>query len=161
LGVENEISSWVRGYGKLAIMGVGNPLRRDDGVGVEIVKQLSGKVSRRVKLLDCGMVPEDFLLDVESFKPSHVLIIDAAELKAEPGEARLIPPQKIGDTTFSSHIAPLPILVNMITGDAGPNIATLGIQPSSTEFGEGLTPQLQEAAEKVVEAISRALKKAG
>ncbi len=139
-------------------MGVGNPLRRDDGVGVEIVKQLKGKVPEHVRFFDCGMVPEDFLPDIEAFQPTHVLIVDAAELKAEPGEARLFPPQKIGSATFSSHVVPLPLLVSMIKEAAEAKIAVLEIQPSNTEIGEELSPELQVAAKKVAEAISKALK---
>jgi hydrogenase 3 maturation protease len=158
LGVEDEVSRWVRGCGKLAIMGIGNPLRKDDGVGVEIVKRLAGKVSKRVRLFDCGMVPEEFLSDIEAFQPTHVLIIDAADLKSKPGEARLIPPQKVEGTMFSSHAVPIPLLVSMIGEAARPQIAVLGIQPFDTEFGEGLSSELQAALKSVVEAITEALK---
>jgi len=158
LTLGDEIARWVQGYEKLAIMGIGNPLRRDDGVGVEIVEQLTGKVPERVKLFSCEMVPENFLSDIKVFQPTHVLIIDTAELKAEPGEARLIPPQKIGGTTFSSHTIPLSLLAGMIDETVKAKIIFLGIQPFSTGFGEELSPELQMATEKTVKTISEALK---
>jgi hydrogenase 3 maturation protease len=158
LTLGDEIARWVQGYEKLAIMGIGNPLRRDDGVGVEIVEQLTGKVPERVKLFSCEMVPENFLSDIEAYRPTHVLIIDAAELKAELGEARLIPPQKIGGTTFSSHTIPLSLLAGMINESVKTKIIFLGIQPFSTGFGEELSPELQMAIKKIVKTISEALK---
>jgi hydrogenase 3 maturation protease len=104
------------------------------------------------------MVPENFLSDIEAYRPTHVLIIDAAELKAELGEARLIPPQKIGGTTFSSHTIPLSLLAGMINESVKTKIIFLGIQPFSTGFGEELSPELQMAIKKIVKTISEALK---
>lgn len=139
-------------------MGIGNPLRRDDGVGVEIIKQLIDKVPKCVRLFNCEMVPENFLLDIEAYMPTHVLIIDAAELKTRPGEARLIPPKKIGGTTFSSHTIPLSLLASIIDEAVKTKIMFLGIQPFNTGFGEELSPELQMATKKIVKTISEALK---
>jgi len=158
LDFKEGFSRWIQGCEKLAVMGVGNPLRRDDGVGVEIVKQLSYKVPEHVRLFECGLVPEDFILDVEAFQPTHILIIDAAELNAEPGEATFFPPQKIGSATFSSHVVPLSLFVSMIKEATEARVAVLGIQPASTEFGEELTPNLRVTVKEVAEAISKALK---
>jgi hydrogenase 3 maturation protease len=159
LTLGDEIAHWFQGYKKLAIMGIGNPLRRDDGVGVEIINQLTDKVPECVRLFNCEMVPEIFLSDIEAYQPTHLLIIDAAELKTKPGEAKIIPPQKIGGTTFSSHTIPLSLLASMIDEAVKTKIMFLGIQPFSTGFGEDLSPELQMAVKKIVKTISEALKK--
>ena len=159
LTLGDEIAHWFQGYKKLAIMGIGNPLRRDDGVGVEIINQLTDKVPECVRLFNCEMVPEIFLSDIEAYQPTHLLIIDAAELKTKPGEAKIIPPQKIGSTTFSSHTIPLSLLASIIDEAVKTKIMFLGIQPFSTGFGEDLSPELQMATKKIVKTISEALKK--
>jgi len=139
-------------------MGIGNPLRRDDAVGVEIIKYLSGKVSERVRLFNCEMVPENFLAEIEDYQPTHVLMIDVAELKAKPGEAKIIPPEKIASTAISTHTIPLSLLAGVIQEETKSKIILLGIQPYNTSFGEELSPELQKAAEKIAEVISEAIK---
>ena len=74
---------------KIVIAGIGNPIRSDDYVGLKIVQDLQGKVSEKVCLLECETVPESYLLDIEKFNPTHVLLIDAAFLGLKPGEASL------------------------------------------------------------------------
>ncbi len=157
LTLKTEIARWVQGCERLAIMGIGNPLRGDDGVGVEIVNQLTNKVPECVKLINCEMVPENFLSEIEAYQPTHMLIIDAAELKAKSGETRLILPEKMVGTAFSTHIIPLLFLAGIINEVVKSKILVLGIQPYSTGFGEELSPELQMATKKIVEGISKAL----
>jgi len=46
----------------------------DDFVGVKIVKNLEGKVSDGVQLIECETVPESFLETIIEFSPTHVLL---------------------------------------------------------------------------------------
>jgi hydrogenase 3 maturation protease len=139
------------------IMGIGNPLRTDDAVGVEIIEQLSGKVPEYVKLFNCELVPENFLTEIEDFQPTHILMIDAAELKTKPGEAKLIPPEKIADTEILTHTVPLSLLAGVIQEETKSKIMLLGIQPYDTSFGEEMSPELQKAAENIAKAILEAI----
>jgi len=65
------------------VLGIGNPLRGDDAVGLRIIQNLMGKVPDDVLLLECEMVPENYLSKIEQFKPTHVLMVDAAQLNEE------------------------------------------------------------------------------
>jgi hydrogenase maturation protease HycI len=138
-------------------MGIGNPLRTDDAVGVEVVKQLSGKVLGSVKLFNCEMVPENFLAEIEDYQPTHVLMIDAAELKVKPGEARLIPPEKIADTIIFTHTVPLSLLAGVIQKETKSKIILLGIQPCNTGFGEGMSTELQKTTKNIAKTILEAI----
>jgi hydrogenase 3 maturation protease len=156
LSLESQISEWLRNCQRLAIMGIGNALRGDDAVGVEVVKQLRGKVPSRVKMLDCGTVPENFMQELESFKPTHVLMIDAANLETAPGKTRLIPPEEIAGFALSTHSMPLSFLAGIIHQELKSKVVLLGIQPYSTAFGEGLSPNLRKAAKQIAENIKEA-----
>jgi len=147
---QKELKNWLSNHGKVVIAGIGNPIRMDDFVGVKIVQDLQGKVPSNVHLIECETVPESFMDEIVQLKPSHVLLIDAAVMDLKPGEVRLFDAEKV--TSFpaiSTHMLPLRVFCEYITQLAGAKIALLLIQPSNTEFGEGLTREVQEAATEI------------
>jgi hydrogenase 3 maturation protease len=149
-----ELKKWLANHGKIVVAGIGNPIRMDDFVGVKIVQDLQGKVPKNVHLIECETVPESFMDEIVQLKPSHVLLIDAAVMELKPGEVRLFDAEKV--TSFpaiSTHMLPLRVFCEYITQLAGAKIALLLIEPGNTAFGEGLTPEVQEAAEKIIETL--------
>jgi hydrogenase 3 maturation protease len=153
-----ELKKWLAKSGKIVVAGIGNTIRMDDFVGVKIVQDLQGKVPKNVHLIECETVPESFMDEIVQIKPSHVLLIDAAVMELEPGEVRLFDAEKV--TSFpaiSTHMLPLRVFCEYITQLAGAKITLLLIQPGNTEFGEGLTPEVQEAAERITEILLKAL----
>jgi hydrogenase 3 maturation protease len=145
-------------HGKVVIAGIGNPIRLDDFVGVKIVQDLQGKLSGNVNLIECETVPESFMDEIVQLKPSHVLLIDAAVMELKIGEVRLFDAEKVTNfPAISTHMLPLRVFCDYITQLAGAKIALLLIQPGNTEFGEGLTPEVQESAEKITEILLKAL----
>jgi hydrogenase 3 maturation protease len=152
--IGKELENWLTDAKKVVIAGIGNPIRSDDYVGLKIVQDLQGKVSGNVCLLECETVPESYLLDIEEFKPTHVILIDAAFLGLNPGEVRLVDSEKISDfPAITTHVLPLRIFCEYVKQATGAKIALLLIEPKSMEFGEGLTAEVQEAAEKVTKIL--------
>jgi len=77
---------------------------------------LKGKIAERVLLLEAETVPESYLLDIEEFSPSHVLLIDAAFLGLQAGAASLLDAEKIVDySAITTHLLPMRISVNMLS----------------------------------------------
>src|SRR3989304_9702143 len=106
--IGKELAQWLTGAGKVVVAGIGNPIRRDDFVGVKIVQDLQGKVSEKIFLLECETVPESFLSQIVEFEPTHVLLIDSAFLGLKPGAVRLINPERLtGFSAVTTHILPL------------------------------------------------------
>jgi hydrogenase 3 maturation protease len=152
--VQDTLEEWITDAGKVVVAGIGNPIRRDDFVGVKIVQDLEGKVSKNVSLIECETVPESFMQEIVDLKPSHVLLVDAAILDLEPGETRLVFPDQMTDfPAITTHVLPLRIFCEYVTKMAEAKIALLLIEPENTEFGEGLTPILQAAAEKITKIL--------
>lgn len=158
--IQKELEKWLKDAGKIVIAGIGNPIRTDDFVGTKIVQDLEGKVSKNVLLIECETVPESYILEIEEFKPTHVLLIDAALLQLEPGQARLLAPEEIPDfSTISSHTLPLRIFSEYLSKSTNAKIALLLIEPKNVEFGEGLTVEVRRASEKIASLLQRLLEK--
>ncbi|MGE5575296.1 MAG: hydrogenase maturation protease, partial [Ignavibacteria bacterium] len=125
-----ELENWLKAKEKIVIAGIGNPIRQDDYVGLKIVEGLQGKVPANVCLLECETVPESYLLDIEQFKPSHVLIIDAAFLGLKPGSACLFDGQKIVDfPAITTHVLPLKVFCDYVKQSTGAKIGLLLVEP--------------------------------
>ena len=145
----------------MAILGVGSRVKRDDAVGLVVVDHLKGKVPSFVKVFDCETVPESFTGPIRRFSPSHVLIIDAAELGLNIGEFRFLHPDSIAESSSSTHILSLSILSEYIISEIGAKVLLLGIQPGDLRFGMELTPDLREVAVDLSNEILSALLKVG
>ena len=154
MGVRSELAKWLSGARRLVIMGVGNPMRRDDALGLELVRALRGRVPEQVVLLECGPVPENFLGQVIRAEPTHVLMVDAALIRGRPGQAKLIGPEEARGMAISTHKLPPRLLADLIRRSTGAEVAILAVRPSDVGFGEGLSPEVREAIARLAELIS-------
>jgi hydrogenase 3 maturation protease len=144
---ESSLKEWLSEAERVVIAGIGNPFRRDDFVGVEIVRNLQNKVSTSVFLIEAETVPESFIAPITKFKPTHILIIDAGLLNQKPGTPKLADPKQLmRKSSISTHTLPLRIFCDYLTETTAAKISLLIIQPKDTRFGEGLTPKLRETA---------------
>ena len=149
-----DLKKWLSGARKVVVAGIGNPIRMDDFVGVKIIQGLCGKVSDKVYLIECETVPESYIQPIVDFGPTHVLLIDAAILGLKPGEARLVQPELLADLpAFSTHMLPLRLFCDCLTKMAGANVAMLLIEPKQTDFGEGLTPEIEGSAAELTQIL--------
>ena len=156
--VKKELKKWFSGAEKVVIAGIGNPIRMDDFVGVKIVQDLRGKVSDKVYLIECETVPESFIQEIVDFKPTHILLIDAAILGLKPGESRLIKPEQLTDfPAFSTHMLPLRIFCEYLDKTAEAKIVLLLIEPKKADFGEGLTSEVKVAAKEIANFLIKLL----
>jgi hydrogenase 3 maturation protease len=152
--IEGKLRTWLSDARKVVVAGIGNPLRKDDFVGVEIVRHLQEKVSQSVYLIECETVPESFMEPITAFKPSHILLIDAAMLNLKPGSSKLIEPdQMVEQVAISTHALPLRIFCEYLAETTDAEIALLGIQPQDASFGEGLTTELKKTAVRLANLL--------
>jgi hydrogenase 3 maturation protease len=156
--LQKALEQWLADANRIVVAGIGNPIRSDDFVGVKIIQGLQGKVSEKVFLIECETVPESFLQPIVEFNPTHVLLIDAAILGLKPGETRLIEPEHIEDfPAVSTHVLPLRVFCEYLAATTKAKIALLLIEPKNVEFGEGLTPEVEAASEKITKTLLRLL----
>ena len=105
------------------LLGIGNEMRGDDGVGPYIAQSLK---PGKWKAIDCGTVPENYTKDARG--ANTVLIVDATDMGLEPGSIRIIPRERIGDLAISTHSMPLSMLIDYLKESCG-EIIMIGIQP--------------------------------
>jgi len=156
--IKQSLTEWFTGAERVVVAGIGNPFRRDDFVGVKIVRNLQNKVSKHVFLIEAETVPESFMQQITDFKPTHILLVDAAIINKEAGTVQLAETKQLMRTTsISTHTLPLRIFCDYLTQTTGAEIALLVIQPRDTSFGEGLTPKVKQTAKNLVVTLQRLL----
>lgn len=135
------------------ILTVGNTLRSDDGLGPFIASKL--ETGENLTIVDAGSNPENVIDDIIELKPKNILIIDAADFKAEPGVVRLIDKDDIPETTLSTHTISLKVIAEILAQDTKAQIKFLGVQAKNVELGEGMCDEVKTAALGIIEEIKR------
>jgi hydrogenase 3 maturation protease len=138
----NELLERIDGK-KVLLLGVGNRLRGDDGVGSYLIKRLQKKV--KIPLIDAGDVPENYIRPIENSGADLVLVVDAADLGAEPGDIALIELSQLRNFSVSTHTANLSLLFQVIPKEKRPEALIVAIQPGCTETGRGLSDAVRES----------------
>lgn len=119
------------------ILGIGNRLRGDDAVGSILAERLMKKLD--VPIIDAGDVPENYLGPIEASHADLVLVLDAADLGASPGDLSLIEMSQLKEIGVSTHTANLALLFRVIPRAKRPEAVLVAIQPEHLETGQGLS----------------------
>ncbi len=144
------LAPYFEGNKKIAALGVGSVLRNDDAAGMIFADELQRLCkSERLLVLGGGSAPENFTGVIKAFSPDILFIVDAAFMGCGVGEARLLGSEKIGGMSFSTHMLPLPLMLDYLKSECGCTPVVIGIQPSDT--GQGMT------VNKTVEAAAKNL----
>lgn len=152
--INAELRKWFLGARRVVIAGIGSSIRKDDFIGVATVRKLRGKVSPSVRLIECEMSPEKFLEPIIKFKPTNILLINAAQLNLKPGSSRLIKLNRIAGPAVLTHALTYQVFQTFIAEATGAKVALLAIQPKDTSFGEGLTKELKGTLERLSSFLS-------
>lgn len=149
----------LNGVRKLVVLGVGSFLKADDAAGVIISERLKerfkGAELSAVSIFTGEIAPENFTGAIKKSKPDHILILDAADLEKEPGSIKLINPDMINTTSFSTHMLPIKIMLDYLVCETGCNITIIGIQPESLEFACEVTQRVDETIDYVTSVIEK------
>jgi hydrogenase maturation protease len=137
--------------GPVMVVGYGNSLRSDDGVGPAVVARLAGdpRMAGVIIRSEHQLTPE---LAADASGASLLVLVDAGTDEA-PGEVsvrRLEPSLDVSETAWTHHLDPSALvgLARELWGSAPP-VVLVSIGPASLEVGEGLS-------EVVVPAVTRA-----
>ncbi len=142
------------------IIGIGNPLRGDDGVGPGVIEKMSLQ-----NLPDCRLVAADVTgLDlVKYFRPDErIIIIDAAEMGAEPGTIRVFSVADLEHARFvamtSTHGMGLFETLKLAQAVGYNNqIWIIGVQVQTCSYQPGLSDKVERAIERIEEIIKQLL----
>jgi hydrogenase 3 maturation protease len=144
---------------RVVIVGIGSPMRRDDFVGLRVLELLSGKTPKNVLLLPTETVPESYTGSIRSFEPTHVILLDAANFGGTRGEARIVSPKAIVNTSVSTHSLPLHVFIGYVKQTICDKVILVGIQGVDIEMGEGLTLAVEKSARALAKMLAELLTK--
>ena len=142
------------------MVGMGHPLCSDDYAGSYVVKKIivraKHKLPEGVFLFDGEDNVEALITRIADVEAENVVFVDACEMNAEPGEARLISVTQTSYPFFTTHGVPLKLLAEQLLPKS--HVWILAIQPKRTDLGEHLSPEIRDATDSVSNFLVAILK---
>lgn len=145
------------------MLGLGNPLMADEGIGVHLIERLAEHVEEypSVDFIDAGTGGLSVLHHIEGRRKA--VIIDCAFMNEPPGAIRRFTPEEVRSTKVlahrSLHETDLMRTIAMARqlGQAPEQIVIFGIQPERIEPGRTLSPTLTDKTDAYISMILREL----
>jgi len=153
---------------RVVIVGVGNPLARDEGLGPQAIERLARRdLPQAVEVIDAGTDLLAVIGDLEGAE--RVILIDAVQAGAEPGtihrftlEALL---EKAADESEWRSAHDLTVVGAVRLAEAAgirlPPTVVFGVEPGEVALGEGLTPAVEAALDGLIETVLAEIGAAG
>jgi hydrogenase maturation protease len=141
---------------RIVVIGVGNLLLKDEGVGIHAVKALQEiALPPDVKLIDGGTSPD---LIAYTRAGDKMIIVDCAKAGGEPGAIYRFKPEDLAagkGTLASAH--EMGVLENLnlmkFTGNAPKDVVIIGIEPAEIDWGMELSETLKERLPDVIKTV--------
>ncbi|HIJ87848.1 MAG TPA: HyaD/HybD family hydrogenase maturation endopeptidase [Desulfuromonadales bacterium] len=148
------------------VLGIGNLVMGDDGVGVMVAQILQQRYRfpGNVEIMDGGTLGLDLLPKLENI--SHLILIDAVETGEKAGTCMRLYGQELPialETKLSPHQMGLKDLlaVSELMGHSPQEMVLIGVQPGSIEMEIGLTPEVEAQVDTLVTNVLTELKNWG
>lgn len=151
--------SMVNTHNRKVVLGLGNTLNRDEGLGVQALKRLDAHLGALsdFELLDGGVLGMNLLMIVEEC--SHLLILDAVNAGKPAGTVVELAKEQIplyAGVKLSQHQITFQEVLGLanIRGFLPEHLHLIGIQPEDISIGLELSPIIEKALPEVVERAS-------
>lgn len=140
------------------VVGLGNPLRGDDGVGVRVAQALAKQeLPDGVEVVDGGTLGLGIVPLIEGRQ--RVILVDAAEVGRDPGEFTrftLDEAHLLGtDQHLSVHDASLrdALQLAQVLQVLPDKVVVFGVQPATTQWDRELSPQVEATLPELIAAV--------
>jgi hydrogenase maturation protease len=145
----------------IAVLGLGNLVHADDGVGIHAIHQLQRdpRISPDVMLLDGGTQGLSLASHISGF--ARLLVIDAVDAGERPGtlmrfEGEALQGMPGKPSVHQLGFADLMIALKLL--DESPeHVVVIGVQPWSTEWSAELTAPVRQALPALLDAVMEQL----
>ena len=153
------MKDFLKNYDKIVILGIGNEIKGDDALGPNVVLKLNElfKENDNVIVFDGGTVPENYTGLIRKEKPSHIILVDAVEMKKDPGYIRVVQKDEIANYNISTHAMPVSFLIKFMETTIGAEIILVGVQPKSMELAEEISKEVEKSIEIVTNVLFEVL----
>lgn len=142
---------------QVLIIGIGNPDRGDDAVGVIVAQRLRQRLPANVPILQTTGDPGFLMETWKTFET--VILIDAVRSGAAPGTIHRFDanesPLPANFFRCSTHALGIPEAIELARalGDIPPKLIVYGIEAKDFVTGTGLSASVEQAADQVVKLI--------
>jgi hydrogenase maturation protease len=148
------------------VLGLGNILLSDDGVGVRVAERLIGRYNfpPEVQVMDGGTLGLDLLGYVED--ADRLVVVDALNVGARPGTLA-----RLADDEVPAFLAPKIsphqmglvdlLAASRLLGRFPGELVLWGVQPESLDVGLDLSPTVAAQVETLVERVLAELSRWG
>lgn len=145
---------------RIVVLGLGNELRQDDGVGLRLLGELEATRDwpQEVVFVVAGTA---LMRCIERLRGAfRCLVLDALEPNVEPERVILAPVSDVAAAGRASLHAPLiPDLLALLEPEERPDCWLLGIEAQATAYGEGLSPTVSAAVPEAVQLARSTLER--
>lgn len=172
--IKKELDDFLKDYEKVLVLGIGNELRQDDGLGPYFIKSVSNFLdsiddslsetndysilkNKDISLIDAGHVPENFTGKIKEEKPSHIFIVDAVIGDKSPGEITIVNREQIPKLNVSTHAMSLNTLIKYLESYFDFKVIFIGIEPKFMNLGMEISNEVLEGLEELKFLILDAL----
>lgn len=150
----------------ILIIGMGNVLMQDEGVGVRAVEELESRyhLPEHVVLMDGGTTGTELLAPMRG--KQHLIVADAVNTGATPGTLVRLADDEVPaffQTKISNHQLGLSDLLALMqmSGDAPQHVTIIGMVPHYLENRLGLSPEAEAGLPDMVDMLAAELKALG
>jgi hydrogenase maturation protease len=144
---------------RITVLGIGNLLMQDDGVGVHVIRHLQEReLPPEVKLIDGGTYSYDLLEFI--IEADTCIVVDAMHGGGEPGTIYRAPFDELGlkpvAGAVSLHEISLVEAVYLLRLEGyDPDIVVYGVEPHTVSLGLELTDTVSRQVPRVAEMIEK------
>jgi hydrogenase maturation protease len=143
---------------RVLILGLGNPLLGDEGIGLRAVEELKGlELPDGVTVAEGGTTGLGLVSLMEGYQ--RVIVVDAADMGHPPGRVvRFTPSEaqlKTAEAPLSLHQIGLGEALALADAlEVAPaELVIIGVQPRRVEMGAGLSSEVEGAIPQIIRII--------
>jgi hydrogenase maturation protease len=143
---------------RIVVIGVGNLLQKDEGIGIHTVKALQEmQLPDNVTIIDGGTSPDILACTRTGDK---LIIVDAARAGGQPGDIYRFQPDNLAAESgemLSVHELGVPqnLRLMSLSGNEPSEVVIIGIEPKEIEWGTELSPELEMKIPEIVSVLLR------
>ena len=143
--------------GRIVIIGIGNNQRQDDEAGLLVVQNLINEIKKvpdNYYLIEGIGPPQYYIHDINDWKPTHLLMIDAADIGLPSGSIRIIDKKYLSRASLSSHsLSKNTLLDFLISFNPELKIYILAIQAESIMIDGKMTESVSTSVKELTNVL--------
>ena len=157
--LDKKLKSITLSNQRMVIIGLGNPIKGDDGIGVYITEKLKeNQNNMQVNILTCYNSPANYLGKIATLNPDFIIFIDAVyHSKFEMGDIIIINPNKILEVeSFTTHYQSYNVVLDFLNKELNKTLdyLVLGINIENVELGDELSDKIIKSSEIIISSIT-------